>query len=94
MALCYKVNWRTKGTLLLKKRKVGIAGPLGHGVRDERPLQDCGAGGKYAGSLSQTQNPELQGRERLNSEVLYGMMGGGKSCGWGLWIVFLCYTIR
>ena len=36
MALCYKVNWRTKGTLLLKKRKVGIAGPLGHCVRDAR----------------------------------------------------------
>ena len=41
-----------KAPHMLGKRKVVIAGPLGHCVRDERSLQDCGACGKYTGSAA------------------------------------------
>ena len=88
MALCYKVNWRTKGTLLLKKRKVGIAGPLGHGVRDERPLQDCGAGENTLAVFLKTLNPELKGSG--TTELATGHFPLSTACRVLSWVVVAC----
>ena len=52
------------------KRKVVIAGPLGHCVRDERSLQDCGACGNSEGFYSGSAFTQQEARKICLGRIL------------------------